>query len=310
VAHGLVILNPIAGQGTAASRVPELERLLAERALDYRIVLTERPWHAAELAERAALDGTAAVVAAGGDGTANEVLNGLMLARGKAKVLPAMGILCVGRGNDFAYGAGVPSGLAEGCQTLADGYRRPMDVGLIVGGDYPRGRYFGNGIGVGFDTIVGLEAAKMKNVHGFAAYVFAAFKTLFLYYQAPLLRIERDGGSIETRSIEISVMNGRRMGGTFFMAPGALNDDGFLDLCMADAPSRPAMIALLLKFMKGRQAESPHITTGRVRQMSLTALDGALAIQADGETICIAGASVRVECLAGQVQMICRRPTP
>lgn len=264
--------------------------------------------HAALLAERAALDGVDAVIAAGGDGTANEVLNGLMRARPTARRQPALGVLCIGRGNDFAYGAGIPTDLAEGCRVLVEGHRRLMDVGLITGGDYPQGRYFGNGIGVGFDTMVGLEAAKMKRVRGFMGYVLGALKTLFLYYRAPLLRMERDGTMTEGPAIQISVMNGKRMGGTFFMAPESVNDDGLLDLCMAGAPGRLQMIGLMMRYMKGTQAQSPLITTGRLRELSLKALDGALVIHADGETICTAGVAVRVQCLPGQVEVICRRP--
>ena len=71
--------------------------------LDFDLVRTERPWHAAELAEEAAKDGYSCVVAAGGDGTANEVLNGLMNAKADGADGVAMGVLSVGQGNDFAY---------------------------------------------------------------------------------------------------------------------------------------------------------------------------------------------------------------
>jgi len=310
VGTSVVIVNPVAGHGTAAGRLPELEAHLAEHRVAHETVLTQRPMHAAELAEKAARDGADAVVAAGGDGTGNEVVNGLMRARSSVRRLPALGLLCIGRGNDFAYGAGVPADLAEGCRVLADGYSRPIDVGLIVGGDYPQGRFFGNGIGIGFDTIVGLEAAKMKSLHGFLGYVLGALKTLFLYYRAPLLRIDHSGVPFEKRSIQISVMNGRRMGGTFFMAPEAINDDGLLDLCMAGAPRRAQMIGLMLKYMKGTQASSPHIVTGRVRKLDVTALDGGLVIHADGETICTSGVRVQVECLARQLEVLCPRPLP
>jgi diacylglycerol kinase (ATP) len=308
VGKGLVIVNPVAGQGVAGTRVPELERLLAESRLDLRVVLTERPMHAVELAERAARDGAEVVVAAGGDGTTNEVINGLMRARGSVARLPALAVFCIGRGNDFAYGAGIPSDLAEGVRALAEGHRRPMDVGLLVGGDYPQGRYFGNGVGIGFETVVGLEAAKMKRVHGFFAYVLGALRTLFLYYNAPLLRIEHSGSARDQRSIEMSVMNGRRMGGTFFMAPQALNDDGLFDLCIADAPRRLTMIGLLLKYMKGTQGESPHISLERASALEVTALEGGLVIHADGETICTAGTKVRFECLPRQLEIVARRP--
>ncbi len=303
-----IIFNPTAGRGSAESRIPELEQLLRRHGIEYGLERTERPMHAAELALQAAGQGFEVVVAAGGDGTSNEVLNGLMAAKKKSPRIPAMGILSVGRGNDFGYGAGVPASLEEGCAVLAGGHRQPMDVGHLVGGDFPQGRYFGNGIGVGFDTVVGLEAAKMKWAKGFLGYVIGALKTMFLYYRAPLVRIVFGQSPIEQKSIQISVMNGRRMGGTFYMAPEARNDDGLLDLCIADEMPRLQMLALIMQYMKGTQGGSPHIRTGRGRTVEIQALDGELVVHADGETIGIHAQSLRVECLPGAVQMVCRPP--
>jgi YegS/Rv2252/BmrU family lipid kinase len=288
--------------------IPELEQLLRGHGIEYELERTQRPLHAAELARRAAEQGFEAVVAAGGDGTSNEVLNGLMEAWSNSRGIPAMGILCVGRGNDFAFGAGVPGSLEEDCAVLARGHRQPMDVGRLWGGDFPEGRYFGNGIGVGFDTVVGLEAAKMKWAKGFIGYVIGALKTMFLYYRAPNVRITFGQSAVEQKSIQISVMNGRRMGGTFFMAPEARNDDGLLDLCIADEMPRLQMLGLILQYMKGTQAGSRHIRMGRGRTAEIQALDGELVVHADGETIGIHAQHLRVECLHGAVQMICRPP--
>jgi len=92
---------------------------MKKAGLEFDLVRTARPLHAAELAAQAAADGYDVVVAAGGDGTANEVLNGLMQARTKGIKNVAMGVLCVGRGNDFAFGMNVPHDLATGCLILA-----------------------------------------------------------------------------------------------------------------------------------------------------------------------------------------------
>lgn len=215
----MVIYNPTAGKGAAAERIPLTESLLKARGLDYDLRVTQGVWHAAELAREAARGGYQVVVAAGGDGTVNEVVNGLMLSLERGDRPPTLAVLSIGRGNDFSYGADVPPDL-EGCvELLAAGTTRSMDVGRVSGGDYPQGRYFGNGIGVGFDTIVGLEAAKLRHVHGFMAYVIGALRTFVIYPEAPEARVEHDGGLIEQQSHQISIMNGKRMGGTFFMAP-------------------------------------------------------------------------------------------
>ena len=185
-----IIVNPIAGRGDGERSIPQIESALSEYGLDFDLVRTERPWHAAELAKEAAAAGHDVVVAVGGDGTANEVLNGLMQAKREGAGTAAMGLLSVGRGNDFAYGVDIPSDLQVACQVLAQGQRRAIDVGRVAGGLYPEGRYFGNGIGVGFDAVVGFEAVKMTWLHGFPSYIVAVLKTVFLYYKAPLVTIE------------------------------------------------------------------------------------------------------------------------
>jgi diacylglycerol kinase (ATP) len=301
----LIVLNPVAGKGKAAQRIPELESLLSTAQVDYDLEVTKRPWHGAELARDAGGKGYRVVVAAGGDGTANEVLNGLMLSPERGESAPAMGVLSVGRGNDFAFGAGIPGELGPCVEVLAKGRERPMDLGWIAGGDYPEGRYFGNGIGVGFDTIVGLEAAKLRRVQGFMAYVIGALRTLALFPDAPELRFEHDGGAIEQASQQISIMNGRRMGGTFFMAPDAANDDGLLDYCMAERLTRRDMLALMVRYVKGSQAGHRKIKTGRSTRYAIHSPRGGLVVHADGETICTNGESLKVECRHSRIRIVC-----
>jgi YegS/Rv2252/BmrU family lipid kinase len=270
------------------------------------MVLTERIGHAIELAEQTHPEEYQVVVAAGGDGTCNEVFNGLMRAKKSGRSIPAMGALPIGRGNDFSYGMGLPHDLEENIIILSKDYRKKMDVGRIIGGRYPLGRYFGNGIGVGFSTIVGFEAAKMTFLHGFITYVIGALKTLFLYYHAPRLRMELDDTVIEQKSIETSIMIGRRFGGAFFMAPKAMNDDGLFDLCIANNAPRLEMLKLVGKYMKGNQQQSTYIAFKQARKVVLFALDGALAVHADGETICEKGNRIEVECLPRQIEIVTR----
>lgn len=302
-----LILNPIAGKGRAAEKLPAIEALFKAHRIDYRLFLTEAVGHAAELARASASEGYGLVVAAGGDGTVNEVLNGLVLSAPRPQERPALGVLSVGRGNDFSYGADIPSSLEDCVEALAAGIARPLDVGRVAGGDYPEGRYFGNGIGVGFDTIVGLEAAKMKRVHGFMAYVLGAAKTFVIYPEAPTVRLEIGGDpakAIECQSHQISIMNGKRMGGTFFMAPRASNCDGLLDLCMAPRLSRREMVGLIVRYTKGSQAENPKMMTARASSYSIKAPQGGLVVHADGETITTDGTSLEVECLPAALRIV------
>jgi len=302
----MVVYNPTAGKGKAAERIPETEALLREKGIEYELRVTQRVWHAAELARDAARAGFSVVVAAGGDGTVNEVVNGLMMASDGRHGLPALGVLSIGRGNDFSYGADVPGNLADCVEVLAAGNSRPMDVGRVSGGDYPQGRHFANGIGIGFDTIVGLEAAKLKRVHGFLAYVIGALRTFIIYPDAPVLRVAHDGGVIEKASHQMSIMNGKRMGGTFFMAPKSANGDGLFDYCMAGFLTRRDMVRLIVRYTKGTQEGHPKIETGRSSRFSIAALRGSLVVHADGETICTDGKSLLVECLPSRLNVMCR----
>jgi len=299
-----LIVNPAAGGGTARQAVPSIERMLREQNVAFDLVYTERPWHAAELARQAVSNGYEIVVAVGGDGTSNEVLNGLMQAKQAAEGTAAMGVLCVGRGNDFAFGAGIPHTLEAGCRALSEDHRRTVDVGRVAGESLPEERFFGNGVGIGFDTVVGLEAAKLKRLRGFPGYLVAALKTIFLYYHAPRTLIEYGERTIDQKSLMVSIMNGRRMGGGFMMTPTSRIDDGRFDLCIAKQVSRLGIFALIPRFMKGTQAARPAVTTGQTVRITVTALEGVLPAHADGETLCTEGVQLIMEILPSQIEVL------
>jgi YegS/Rv2252/BmrU family lipid kinase len=300
-----VIVNPIAGRGTGERSIPEVEGYLQGHGLDYDMVRTGSPWHAAELARQAVVDGCEVVVSMGGDGVANEVLNGLVGASRDGLGSCAMGVLCAGRGNDFAYGIGVPKPLQDACLVLADDQRRVIDVGRVVGGDGPGERFFGNGVGVGFDAVVGFEAVKMKRLSGFPSYIVAVLKTVFLYYKAPQVELECDGVKTQERLLLVSIMNGQRMGGGFYMAPEGAPDDGQFDLCVGTEVSRLGIFKLIPHFLKGTQATQDPVWTRQASKVVVTALDGALPAHADGETLCKAGRRLEVELLPGQLEVVC-----
>lgn len=299
-----IIVNPISGRGSGEQAIPEITSRLANLNLDFELCRTNAPGHAIQLAAEASADGYDVVVAAGGDGTANEVLNGLVHARLEGAGQAVMGLIPVGRGNDFGFGVGIPHDLEAACMALAHGRRKWIDVGFVQGGDFPQGRYFGNGVGIGFDAVVGFEALKLKRLHGFPSYIVAALKTIFLYFQAPVVRIEYDDQTLTQPALMVSVMNGRRMGGGFMMAPEGLNDDGLIDLCIAGQVSRIGILSLIPRFMQGTQAGHPAIRTGRTRAVVVTAVQGSLPAHADGETLCLAGERLEIKILPRALEII------
>ncbi len=303
-----IIANPAAGHGNGLKVIPKIERALTKHGLAYDLVRTERPWHAAEITQQSAAEGYDVIVAAGGDGTVNEVINGLMLSRQVQGHAPALGVLCAGRGNDFAASLGIPEDLEQACQVLAAGRRRPIDIGRVKGGDVPQGRFFGNCVGVGFDAITTIEVAKMPRWGGFFSFLAAVLKTAFIYNQAPLATIEYDGHTFTQRSLMISVMNGRQLGDGFIMAPDSKPDDGLLDLCIAEQVKPLRIFEMVPHFMRGDQATQPEIKTGCATRICITARDGPLPAQTDGEIICTQGKGLEIELLPLQLEIICPAP--
>ena len=303
-----IILNPVSGMGNGAKQIPVIREIFDKSGLEYDITITERVWEAAEAAEKAAVEGYSGVVSAGGDGTGNEVINGLMAAGKLVDRLPCFGVLPIGRGNDFAYGAGIPISLSEAAELIISQKTSILDVGVIFGGAYPEGRYFGNGIGIGFDTMVGLEAAKLRFIHGPATYVWGAIVTLFKYPRAPGLKVTYNGVTQDVQSSQVSILNGSRMGGTFFMAPEGKVDDGVLDLCMpVKHISRIKMIKLMLQYTKGTQSANPVITMAKSTGYTVEAVTGSLVCHADGETICTDGMKLKIECIPNALQIYSKK---
>jgi YegS/Rv2252/BmrU family lipid kinase len=303
-----VILNPIAGKGKAKKLAPVIERFLKSRGENFEIVLTDRVGHALELAASRPLDDNTAVVAAGGDGTCNEVVNGLLRREAKSAQPPLLGILPIGRGNDFASSTHISPRIDEALQTLVERRHGPLDAGFVKGGYYPEGRYFVNGVGIGFDTMVGLEAAKMKRVQSGLAYVFGAIKMAVSFPPSPTLEVRwSSGGEEKTLTgalIIASIMNGRRMGGSFYMGPDAILDDGALDLCTALHRSRAQVARIIVHYTKGTQEQCGGVTRARSSWFALKALNGGMTAHADGESVCLDGKELHISCVPSALRLI------
>jgi YegS/Rv2252/BmrU family lipid kinase len=300
-----IILNPTAGKGNGLKVRPEIEAALKKYNLEFDVDLTGYPEHAIELTKKAAEDGFDIIVAGGGDGTANEVINGLMQYKQTHKKCPLMAVIPVGRGNDFAFGVGIPAGVQPSIDLLASGLKKKIDIGKITGGLYPQGLFFGNGVGVGFDAVVGFVAAKSK-LTGMLSYLVAALKTIFIFYKAPLVDIITDTKTFQISSLLISTMNGKRMGGGFMFAPDGKPNDGIFDLCIVRTVPQSAMVGLIGKVMKGTQAAHPAVSTIQSTKVVVRAIQGTLPVHADGVTVCEEGKEVTIEILPKELEIVTR----
>lgn len=300
----LILVNPTSGRGFAKKMIPEIESLLRAHNLDFNLIQTERPWHAAKIAEEAARQGYDVITVASGDGTVNEAINGLMRARRAGFNHTAMSMLPVGTGNDAAFGLGFSPALEASVEALARDSRHRVDVGLVCGGDFPEGRYFINGVGIGFDAAVGFEAVKIRWARGLPAYLIAAIETVFLYYNPPIVEIELDNARLNQSALMVSIMNGRRLGGGFYTAPDGDPADGKLDICIASVKGRMRIFTLLPHFLKGTQAAQPEIRMERTRKICVRAVKGVLPAHCDGETLCYEGKELSVELIPGALEFI------
>jgi len=297
----LVVLNPTAGRGSGARLLPRVTTYLEEHGLDYQLEVTTGPGHAVHLAWEAADQGRAAVVAVGGDGTTNEVLNGLMQAGGGADGT-ALGVLPIGTGNDFAFGAGLPLDLQEACRVAAQGGSRILDAGCFRA-DNEEPRFFGNGTGVGFDAMANIESRKIKRLRGDLLYLVAVIRTLAFYYHAPQTTIQVDGQEIVQPCLLISVMNGRRMGGAFYLTPDSRMDDGLLDLCVAAKVGRPKMVAFVPRFMRGTHITDHDVTIAQGRKVTIVS-DSPWAAQVDGEIYGVGARRYEVELFPQRLRLL------
>lgn len=300
-----IIVNPTSGRGAGAKSIQYIKEKLSEANIKYDLEVTKEPWHAVGLTKKAVKEGYSVVVAVGGDGTANEVINGLMEAKIKNIGSAAMGMLAVGRGNDFAYSMNIPVGLEKSMAILLANKRRRIDIGHVKGGDYPQGRYFGNCIGIGFDAVVGFVAVKLRPLRGFSSYILGALLTNFIYFKPPRIKAVFDQETLDDHFLMISVMNGRRLGGGFMMAPNGIPDDGKFDVCVTPKVSKGKVLGLIPHFMKGDQYDQEPVRAIQTKTLKAKAFEGVLPVHVDGETLCVEGKELEIKILNKQIDLIC-----
>ncbi|MDX1664914.1 MAG: diacylglycerol kinase family lipid kinase [Candidatus Promineifilaceae bacterium] len=290
-----VVLNPYANRWGAQASVPAVRAAFARAGLDCDLVLTTRRWEGAERARAAALDGYDAIVAAGGDGTVSEVVNGLVAAAGEGPTSP-LGVLPLGTGNDFNDMLGLPRTLDESVAVIAAGNMRQIDAGQV------NGHTFDNNCALAMEPMVTIENEKMKRISGNIRYVAALLKSL-LKLKAWHMRIAWEGGQHEGPTYLLSVCNSPRTGGIFYMAPEAKVDDGLLDFVFAPEMPRRKVLALLPGLFNGTHLNHPLVSHGRTPWLTVESEPGT-PIHADGEVIAESVRHVRYEVLPGKITLL------
>jgi YegS/Rv2252/BmrU family lipid kinase len=274
--RALLIVNPEARHGETAALVPVIEKLLLN--LSHDTILTERVGHAAELAE-AARDYDL-VVAAGGDGTVHEVLNGLM--RHPVESRPTLGLLPTGSGNDTRRTLGISTDLTTAALELATGERRRFDVGLC------NGTYFNNSFAAGLDAKVTAKAVEYKVTKGrdgLWLYLTSLLHVLLHELDSFPMTIAFDGGEPELYdTLIIAMTNGRTYGGGFYITPDAIPDDGQFEVCMIDPLSLPEALVRLPFVIAGKHTRMKPVHMSR-HVSAVIECESPIPAQIDGEVL-------------------------
>lgn len=268
-----VILNPNAG---SVDETSEIERMLGHLP-DTSVLLTESAGDAERLARESVLSGVELVVAAGGDGTLNEVVNGLSEDFSQA----ALGLLPLGTGNDFARSIGLPS-LEVALAALAARRFRAVDVARARIGE--TGRCFLNMSAGGFSGEVSERAHDAKERWGPLAYMRAAIGAL-PELKAFLTTVTLNGAeTLRLETYNIVVSNGRYVASGIPAAPKAVLDDGLLDVLIAPATTLPQLAVLVPTVLMGRHMESDLLLFRRATRVEIDG-DPPMGFNVDGEMI-------------------------
>lgn len=296
-----VIVNPQAGRGYGRRVVPKIHASLRALQVQYDLVYTQAPGHAIELAQEAHRDGFEIIAAVGGDGTSNEIINGLMAQANGASV-GTLACIPAGSGNDFAAMNGVPSDVEAACRLIARGLTRHVDVGRLTLDD-TQSLFFDNTVGIGFDGLVSKETRRYKHVRGLALYLPVVIKTILVTLQPIRTRIEMDGEVLNQEAMMLVISNGPREGHTFLVAPNARCDDGLLDVIIVESMSKLSMFGILPRFMAGTHLSDPRVKERKAHKVSVIS-DDPLHVHVDGEIPCDTAHRIEAEILPGQLRII------
>lgn len=290
-----VILNPYAGRWSGLRRKDEAEQAMRAAGVDYELVVSDHPLHGIDLAEQAVRQGFSPIIAAGGDGSYSEVLNGMLRAQPEG-VLGPFGVLPLGTANDLVVNLGLPTDLGEAARVIARGQTRRIDLGKV------NGWVFDNNSAVGLEPVVTLYNIRMVRLRGVIRYVVAALRAI---NQKPVwnMRLEWDDGSYEGPVSLVSVGNTPLTGGVFRMAPAADPADGLLTFIYGYAPTRRKMLALLPKTMNGTHVDDPVIHQHHTRRLSIRS-QSASPLQVDGEIRTETGQEFEYEILPARLDIL------
>lgn len=284
VPHAKVIVNPVAGANSTHRKWPRISQRLQHVGLSFDFDYTEGIGHAIELAKTAANGGYQYLVAVGGDGTVNEVANGILGATGSTGI--NLGIVSTGTGSDFTRSLGIPHDYIRACSLLTSPRRLLIDVGVVEyqskGKTYKR--FFMNAAGAGFDAAVVETTERLpKYFGGTIPYLVGLVRTLFGYKnKAVVLGI--DSGIESKRVLSVVVANSGYLGGGMHVAPEARFNDSLLDVVTIGDMGKFELLKALPTVYNGTHVNHPKVSVKQARRVTLESPEHIL-VHADGELL-------------------------
>jgi len=280
----LFVVNPVSAGGKTEGMWPEIEKELRSLGLDFDHRVTEAPGHATDLAREGVAQGYEMVVAVGGDGTVNEVVNGL-IPPGGTRAQATLGVVITGRGSDLARTIGVPSDYGEACVRLTGDRTMTVDLGLVEfeSEGERRTRYFVNVGGGGFDGEVAHRANRAPNfMGGPVPYLTSLVTTLFAYRNKAIELVIDDGDPMTMVVNSVVVANCQYFGGGMRVAPDADPNDGLFDVIVIGDIDKIEFLMTVPRVYDGTHITHPQVDTYRAKRVEVRS-EQDLLLQVEGE---------------------------
>lgn len=270
----LFVVNPAAGKGIGLDLIKSFEPIIQER-IPYEIVCTGAKGEATEIVRRYTLQDDYLIFAVGGDGTINEVVNGIVGSKSSLAILPT------GSGNDFVRSLYEQYTLEELLMALIEGKDQNIDVMQI------NEKYFLNITSVGLDADVVYNASyykKKKFIKGDMAYVISLIKTV-LGPKGTYAKVMIDGRLVCDESILLlAAANGSFYGGGIHMVPTAKVNDGLVDICLIRETRLRKLLKLVPSLIKAKHTEAKEVEIYHAKEILIEARDGC-RVNIDGEIV-------------------------
>jgi YegS/Rv2252/BmrU family lipid kinase len=280
------IVNPQAGNGSTGLNWPYIESLAKDRLGPFEVNMTKRPGDAAMFAKNAAAEKARLLVCVGGDGTLNEVVNGIMTHDESIRSDVTLGFIPNGTGCDFVRTVSIPQDIEQAVDLIVSGSVRSIDLGVLVFQDHQghdRCRFFHNIASFGLGGEVAQRVNRTTKALGpFVSFMWATLISIFLYGKKRIqISVDNDYKK-EIVIWNVAASNGQYHGGGMWVAPDASVCDGLLNVTIIGDLTIPEVFLNLSKLYNGRIYDINKVITLTVKKVAAISEDRVL-LEVDGE---------------------------